>query len=454
MIRLLRQSALWLLLAALAGGSGFMAVLVGLALPASAVAAEESKRSEELAIQVRKLVRGLDSDELARRDEAEAALVKLGPEILDLLPEINDRMPAETKHRLQRVRQQLLQALAEEAGRASLVTLEGDAMTLVQWIEAVRQQTGNTLVDYRKKFGQEEQPIEVKIDAQKAPFWPTLDTMLDEAGMTVYPYGDEPALALVARPPGEAARSGHAAYAGPFRIEALEVEAVRDLRVPDNSTLKLQLEVAWEPRLAPIALSQRLDAIEATDENARALQLPGEDVELEVPVQFGTMASRLEIPMSLPSRDVHKIGRLKGKLHALVPGKMETFRFEQLAKEGKPGKQTAEVQRKGSAMVALDAARKNNELWEVRLRVRYDKASGALESHRGWIYRNPCYLVDAQGKKYPYDALESTLLSEDEVGIAFLFDVPGLEGLTLVYETPGAILSLPVEYTLQNIELP
>jgi hypothetical protein len=37
---------------------------------------------------------------------------------------------------------------------------------------------------------------------------------------------------------------------------------------------------------------------------------------------------------------------------------------------------------------------------------------------------------------------------------AYLFDVPSLKEMTFVYKTPAAILTLPVEYELKDIELP
>ena len=36
----------------------------------------------------------------------------------------------------------------------------------------------------------------------------------------------------------------------------------------------------------------------------------------------------------------------------------------------------------------------------------------------------------------------------------WMFDVPSIEGLSWVYETPAAIVDLPVEYEIKDIELP
>ena len=46
----------------------------------------------------------------------------------------------------------------------------------------------------------------------------------------------------------------------------------------------------------------------------------------------GYQATDLQIPLTLPERSVKRIASLQGKLRALVPGREETFEFEQLDK--------------------------------------------------------------------------------------------------------------------------
>ena len=40
---------------------------------------------------------------------------------------------------------------------------------------------------------------------------------------------------------------------------------------------------------------------------------------------------KLDLPLRLPPRDVERIASLKGKLIAMIPGKIEIFRFRKLA---------------------------------------------------------------------------------------------------------------------------
>jgi hypothetical protein len=133
----------------------------------------------------------------------------------------------------------------------------------------------------------------------------------------------------------------------------------------------------------------------------------------------------------------------------LVPGRHATFKFDNVTKaDGKS-------QRLGGVQVTLDNVRKNGAVWEVHMRFALDEANGALQSHRNWVFQNLSYLIDKDGKRIENAGFETTRQSPNEVGVAYLFDMPdGLEGLSWVYETPAAIVDLPVEYELKDIELP
>ena len=91
----------------------------------------------------------------------------------------------------------------------------------------------------------------------------------------------------------------------------------------------------------------------------------------------------------------------------------------------------------------------------MRVRVSYDEANNALESHRGWIFDNEAYIVDSKGEKVTNVGLQSTRQDKNEAGVAYLFAIPdGLKGCSFVYKTPALILNLPIKYELKNIQLP
>ncbi len=244
-------------------------------------------------------------------------------------------------------------------------------------------------------------------------------------------------------------RTGRACYRGPFRFEPVMIQATRDLRNPANQSLRLAVEVCWEPRLAPVSLQHRMEDVEAVDEDENRLQLGMPEAVWEVPVVPDSMAEQLEIPFVLPPRGVKKIARLKGTLTALLPSKVETFRFKDLPKAEKVEKRFAGV------TVVFEQARQVGRLWQVRIRVRFDEASGALESHRTWIYDNEAYLEGPDGKPVRPFTSDPVLQDENEVGMAYGFGVDRpLSDYTFVYKTPALILRTKQQYEIRDIELP
>lgn len=413
--------------------------------------AEGATKDTVLEEKVKKLVRQLDNDELAKRVAAEKELVELGPPALDLLPAVTARTPAEVKDRLDRVRKALEVASVEAATKATVVTLQGE-MSLAEAFASLEKQTKNRIVDYRQKFNQEKRDMQIKVDLEKVPFWEAFDKVLDEAQLTVYNFGGEPhTLFVVARGETDLPRSGRGGYGGLFRFEGTRVEAVRDLRNAANRSLRLTVDVAWEPRIAPIVLEQAYRDIEAVDENGKPVEVDGMAEKLEVAVQGDVSGTTLDLKLMPPDRSVKKIATLKGKLTALVPGRVETYKFDNLAKS-----KNVEQKRAG-VTVLLEQVHKNIEVQEIRIRVQFDKAANALESHRGWIYNNEAYLLDAKGERVENAGLEATRQEVNEVGLAYKFvleDGQTIAGYTFVYKTPAAIVKMPVEYELKDIELP
>ncbi len=409
------------------------------------------------------LVADLDAPEKARRDDAEQQLLDLGPAVLDMLPQITDQMPAETRLRLGRVRAQLEKRRAEQSVLASHVTLPQGTMPLSKVFKAFEEQTGNKIVDYRGNFGEATSDPTVDVDFSRTPFWEAFDRVLDQVGLTTYGYPDPQevpsGIAVVARTEGQRPRVGRGAYAGAFRIEPVEFDAHRDLRDPENQTLQLLVEVAWEPRLRPIVIMQAADAVQAVDDRGQPIHAADEGNELEIPVNPGSNSVELPLHFRLPPREVQRFASLRGRLSALVPGKMEAFRFsklDQLARRNAT-QQRAIEQKKADVTVVLERvarSRDNPDIWECYVRVLFEETSGALESHRGWVLNNEAFL-ERDKERIPYGGLNTTLQTETEVGVVYLFDLPeGLKNCTFVYMAPAAVVSTPVDYELRDLELP
>jgi hypothetical protein len=402
-----------------------------------------------LAAEVHKLVKRLDAPEKAIRDGAEDRLLELGPPVLALLPEPGPDDPAETRQRLARIRQKLQQSTADAAAEGTRVTLHG-RMPLSKALAALQAASGNRIADARRKLGGPLADPQIAVAFEKTPFWSALDTLLDQAELAAYPFGQEGAIQVVARPPGQLPRRGRAALAGPFRIEPVRVMARRNLRTAARAILMVTLEVAWEPRLRPIGLKQRLADITARDELGRPLAVEGPQAETEALLGRDALAVEMDVPLALPAPPPRQIASLTGSLQAIVPGKVETFRFANLL-----GTKNKVTQRIAAATVVLDQVRKNGDTWEVYLRVRFDDAGAALESHRNWILNNEACLEGPDGKLIAPNAVEPTERTGNEAGFRYLFDLKqSPAGMALVYKTPGSIITRDFPYELRDIPLP
>lgn len=404
-----------------------------------------------LELSVRKLVRQLDAPQLTEREAAEAALVALGPEALSHLPAPGPRTSAELQQRLTRIRQKLEQASAENATAGSTVTFQTDSLGPMAVLAEISKQTGNPISDLREGVDPENDPLApIAVRFDKTPFWQAIDEVLDQAELTVYAFGEKPGINVVPRQPTRLPRQARASYSGPFRFEPISVFAQHDLRDLANSSLQVNVEISWEPRVRPISVRLPMERLQVTDSDGRPLQVDQQQAELESSAADGAMATEMALPLALPPRDVKQIGRIDGVLQVMLPGKIEEFRFGDLLKAKKVEK------RVGGASVTLDEVRRNRDLWEVRVRVRFDDAGKSLESHRDWIFQNEAFLVGVgQSEPIQHDAMETFLQEENEVGLAFLFyrEQPPAD-LTFVYRTPAAVVTTEFPFRIEKVELP
>ncbi len=394
----------------------------------------------ELPRQVANWVRQLDDDRLDARQAAEASLIGLGPDILELLPAVDAPVTPEVRERLARIRQQLQVERARRAMDASRVTLEG-RMPLSAALQALQQQTGNLFVQY-EDFDQQ-----VTARFHDTSFWEAVDQLLDQARLRIDPlFGGGRGLAVVE---GSTAPSPCVAYAGLFRFEPTLVTAVRDLRDPDLSTLRVRLLIAWESRTTPICLSQRLSELAAADDAGRSVEVTIPQGTLTASVERELPCVEMELPLALPDPRARRLASLRGTLDVMLPGPLERFEFQDL------GRAEQVEQHRAGVTVTLARTRKNDDAQEVHVRVAFADAGTALESYRGWIYRNNAYLVDPEGNQVVCGGQRVTSQEPDAVGMAYLF-APSrpLADYRFVYETPSLIIQRSVDYELKDIDLP
>ena len=157
----------------------------------------------------------------------------------------------------------------------------------------------------------------------------------------------------------------------------------------------------------------------------------------------------MQLTFALPTRDVKEIAELRGTMDALLPGRIEEFRFPNLRQVRNQAEERAGV------VVTLVGCGQNGGIWEVHMKLRIDKPADALASHRDWVLQNTTYLTNDAGEIIEDVGFETTLQSEQEVGIAYLFEVPGnIDDYEWVYRSPVAIVRTPVEYKLTDVPLP
>lgn len=414
--------------------------------PAAKVAAEVE---QALVDRVKKLVVQLDDDSQARRDAAEKALIEIGPDLLDILPPPGAKASIELKARLARVRTAIEKAHIESFTKPSVVTLQGE-FKLAEAIAALSKQSGNTIIDARERFNQEPDNRDVTLDIKDATFFEALDKLLDAAQLTVYGFSDNPGeLLLMNANDGDEPRVRRASYAGLFRLEARKVEATRDLRNAMGSGLRITTDIAWEPRLKPIVLTLPVADLKATDENGGEIKNAGEG-EQEYGIETTNSALEIDLQLGLPPRNANKIASVKGTFTALVPGRVEKFEFSGLDKA-----KNVALQR-GTCVVTLEQLRKNDEVHEIRCRLKFDEAANALESHRAWIGNNPAYIIDGQGNKIDNGGFSPSLVADNEALLNYIFDLSEVDisKCRFVYETPAALFKVPVTFELKDLELP
>ena len=135
----------------------------------------------------------------------------------------------------------------------------------------IQKQTGNKIADLPRAADASIPDPEIAVNFDKTPFWTALDSVLDQAQLSIYPYGQPGALQIVPRGPHDLPRTGRAAVQGPLRIEPVSVMAKRELRSSSPPALQVSLEVAWEPRLQPISVKQRMADLKVLDSSGGSL---------------------------------------------------------------------------------------------------------------------------------------------------------------------------------------
>jgi hypothetical protein len=409
----------------------------------SSAADEGVDEAAALRAEVGRLVAELDAPQSARRNEAERRLGELGGKIADSLPPDTDDLTAETRLRLQRVRERIKatanhESVAPDAGTVHL----GGAKTLGAALEAISR-------DSRIEF---DHPLDgetaVTPFSSPLPFWHALDFVLDESGLDIDYYGgDSETMRLRPRPTGRPSRVDSATYSGIFRLEPTIVTSRRVLRRGDLSGLNVELELAWKPGVTPIGVTLPLDRLSATLDDGQVIKSQAEFGTIDIATGREIPVADLRLAFQMPSGKPTTIITLAGQIRSMLPGKTHRFEF--------PLATISATQSSGAVTVRLEDVRKNGDLHEIRLGVEFDSPGDAMESHRRFLVDNDVFVRNAGGNRVEHLGYQLYRQSESGIGIGYLFDVgPSASESTLVYETPTAVIKNEIDFLIRDVPLP
>lgn len=428
MVSILRAQVLFILTAILLLENSF-----GGAVFAQDVGVEPQK--------VRILIRELDADKLSQREAAEKALIELGTEVIPLLPPLDARVSAEAAVRLQRIRK----VLDEKSLQAKL---EGKRFNL-KGSSSVKQALSELGKDLGIAFVLSDQgSTEIMLELEDATFWKALDQVLDQASLDINTFADQKEL-VVQESLRENPRSLNACYEGAFRAEATMVEVRKSLVQSDLGRMEVSIQFEWEPDTKPVFLQVAGKTMQAKLDDGQILKALNSDSNPEFTPVAGSLGTEIALQFNTPARTVQKIDELKFEIQAILPGSLQTFRFDELDKK------KAVKLRHGDMVVTLDAPEKSGELMEFNMSLSLKDNLGVFESYRGWVLNNEAYVEGPDGKKYTNQGFHTTRLTEDEVGISYFYEVPeDLKGYVFVYEVPGGVVRKNIPIQLKSVPLP
>ena len=400
--------------------------------------------------QVDQLVKLLAHSQLNRRSQAHQALMSMGPAVLDLLPAESTQLPAEVISRLKTIRQDLYKQVAKQSTAATAISISGD-FKLQEVLDQLAQQSG---VEF-KTDADTNRLIDVAFDQQ--PFWEVVDSVLDFVELDIAPFGAEHAsqFILVDRNVNGMSRSELARYESVFRIAPVRVTKSKTFANPAVNSTQLFVHVSWEPRIQPVLMQLALRDVKAVDSTGRDITPENKDTVRTINLEGGGRFTEISLPLLPASPEAKSIRSVSGHFDTMLPARSESFSFPVVSA---PNNELPLVYSKAGVDVILQALKTVDGRLVCDLKVHYKNAGRAFESHRGWVYKNPCVLVNAKGDPIKPSSRETIGQGENSVTFRFVFDtaVDLTEdmGYSIKYFTPTLLVERRVPFVLSGIPLP
>ncbi len=425
---------------------------------ASPLTLQDDELSEmEIMERVASLQRKLESQQIPDRDQAEKDLEALGPRALDHL-EPEEIETSDGKERLQRVRIKLEKLAAKAVTVPSTVTLSGN-MSLEEILKGISRQTKND-VGFRDGGAPDEISQQtLDVDFKKASFWEVMDDVLKRTDLDIDPYAGEPGqlrIGQMARPnvdpnnpqPPVKKPTIPTARSGIFSLKVTRIDSSRNLLNPQLNYSNLSLQVRWEPRIRPISVDLPMKSVIAIDEFDNKIEVTNPEAVMSGMVQPEIPELEFALNLGLVDRQIEEIKELTATIDAILPGRIETFRFKKIGQQ-KAGAQ----QRRAGAIVTFKGVDQNEDLFGVTTQLEFDEQSKALESHQGWAFQNEMYMLKPDGERVDFIGMETIVQDVNRVSVQYFFGEDPKDW-TMVYKTPAAIVQLPIKIKFTKIPLP
>ena len=395
------------------------------------------------------LLHQLDAPDPADRDEAEKALTKIGHAALAYLPDENDRdLSTEQKLRLSRIIPALWESKAHASVEGSKVLLEKKTMRLSAFLDLLQTKTGNHFIDLRSDLKQQTIDPEVQLPIGEQPFWATLDKVVGEAGMVLYPNQPNRAIGFARG----SVVSSPVFYSAAFRFRLDRVMARRDFGVNNEvPSCQFDLTLQVEPRLRPIQIQLVGDQCQAKGNDGGSIPYLGsrrsfmtfedDSIQLTIPLRFQS-----------PPRSVSVVRELRGSIDVLLPSQTAQFQFDGLAKAKDVSKTDSGL---GVTLREFDTT--DEGVWASRFIVERKMQGTETESYLRAEMKNELYLLAADGRRVLQDGgMNVQDLGDGRVEYEYLFvDVPGtVLDYKLVIEIPAGLVRAPVPFQFADVPLP